>query len=68
MVSPMNKHTPYPTENQPRKLGRLAGGLFYSVKPNSWILKEIDGDTDYGLDYLVQYSDSNGGVKYNFFD
>lgn len=47
-------------------LGRLAAEKFIGAKPDSWTVKEIDGDTDFGIDYFIQLRDVDGFVKYNF--
>lgn len=55
----------YPKESKSQELGRLAAEAFVGVKPSTWLVKEIDGDLDFGIDYFIQLKDA-GCVKYNF--
>lgn len=56
-----------PKENKSQEIGRIAGNIFEYNIPKNWIAKSIDGDTDFGLDYLIQVKDESNIVKYNFF-
>ena len=44
----------YPKESNSQKIGREAVKLFCNRIPSNWIEKELDGDSDYGLDFMVQ--------------
>jgi len=54
-----------PKENKSQKIGRQAKLAFQPKHPESWIPREIDGDDDFGYDYMVQISD--GEIKSQFF-
>jgi hypothetical protein len=56
-----------PKESKAQEIGRIAGNIFEYNIPKNWIVTSIDGDTDFGLDYLVQVKDESNIVKYNFF-
>jgi len=56
-----------PKESKSQEIGRIAGNIFQYNIPKNWIAKSIDGDTDFGLDYLIQIKDELNNVKYNFF-
>jgi len=56
-----------PKENQSQEIGRIAGNIFEYNIPKNWISKSIDGDSDFGLDYLIQIKNNLNIVKYNFF-
>ena len=62
----LKNKTNFPKESNSQMLGRLAAEKFIGAKPDSWTVKEIDGDTDFGIDYFIQLRDVNGFVKYNF--
>lgn len=62
----LKNKTNFPKESNSQMLGRLAAEKFIGAKPDSWTVKEIDGDTDFGIDYFIQLRDINGFVKYNF--
>jgi len=56
-----------PKESKAQEIGRIANNYFTSKIPVNWIAKSIDGDSDFGLDYLIQVKDDSNIVKYNFF-
>ena len=56
----------YPKEELSQEIGRLAGKIFAYEAPTNWILTELSGDTDFGIDYFVQLKDSNKEVKFSF--
>lgn len=58
---------PFPTISTSRELGKLAELPFLNAKPINWWEKSIDGDSDFGLDYLIQFKDKHNSIKYNFF-
>lgn len=57
----------YPKVSPAKKISEIAKKIFCSVKPSNWHDIPIDGDNDFGLDYLIQYRDANDVIKYNFF-
>jgi hypothetical protein len=59
--------TPFPIVSNSQELGKLAELAFLNSKPTSWWEKSIDGDSDFGLDYLIQFKDKYNSIKYNFF-
>ncbi|MDK1287415.1 DUF4365 domain-containing protein [Pseudoalteromonas umbrosa] len=61
----MEENNSFPKESNSQELGRLAADKFGSVKPETWLVKEIDGDKDFGIDYFIQLKDF-GSIKYNF--
>jgi len=56
-----------PKEPLAKEIGRIAKDHFTSNKPLSWIVTDISGDEDYGLDYLVQFKNIFNNITYNFF-
>jgi len=57
----------YPQESNSQNIGRRAVKLFSKIIPANWIEKELDGDSDYGLDFMIQYKDNQTNfVKYKF--
>jgi len=57
----------YPEESNSQNIGRRAVKLFTKIIPPNWIEKELDGDSDYGLDFMVQYKDNQtNSIKYKF--
>ncbi len=57
----------YPQESNSQDIGRRAVKLFSKIIPANWIEKELDGDSDYGLDFMIQYKDNQTNfVKYKF--
>ncbi|MEH8018018.1 DUF4365 domain-containing protein [Rheinheimera muenzenbergensis] len=56
-----------PIESSGQEIGRLAGRALTSQMPISWIETSTSGDTDYGIDYMMQIKKSSGEVSFNFF-
>lgn len=56
-----------PKEGVSQEIGRLAGDALGVKRPRSWISKEQDGDTDFGIDYLVQLKSNESYVSYSFY-
>jgi len=56
-----------PKEGKGQEIGRLAGRALGNKLPKSWIEKELDGDTDFGIDYLIQLKSSSDDVSYSFY-
>ena len=57
----------YPKESNSQRIGRDAVKLFSRKIPTNWIEKELDGDSDYGLDFMVQYKEIESNlIKYKF--
>jgi len=56
-----------PTEGLGQEIGRIAKDIFAIKRPRSWILKELDGDTDFGIDYIVQVHNPEKQVEFSFY-
>lgn len=56
-----------PIESRGQEIGRLAGRALTSQMPVSWIETPTSGDTDYGIDYMMQIKNASGEVSFNFF-
>lgn len=56
-----------PTEGLGQEIGRNAKDIFTIKRPRSWILKELDGDTDFGIDYIVQVHNPQKQVEFSFY-
>ncbi|WP_111858278.1 DUF4365 domain-containing protein [Acinetobacter sp. CFCC 10889] len=56
-----------PTEGLGQEIGRNAKDIFAIKRPRSWILKELDGDTDFGIDYIVQVHNPQKQVEFSFY-
>ncbi|WP_164743893.1 DUF4365 domain-containing protein [Saccharospirillum alexandrii] len=59
--------TRLPKEEESQTIGKLAGRAFCASIPLSWIEQPLDGDSDYGIDYLIQLKDENNYVLGSFF-
>jgi hypothetical protein len=60
----MNKS---PKESSSQEIGRLAVRAISSKFPTSWIDIPQSGDSDFGIDYLIQLKDTHGFVNYSFY-
>ncbi|HDU3786157.1 TPA: DUF4365 domain-containing protein, partial [Klebsiella pneumoniae subsp. pneumoniae] len=60
----MNK---LPKESSSQEIGRLAGRAISSKFPASWIETPQSGDSDFGIDYLIQLKDLQNNVCYSFY-
>ncbi|WP_088211666.1 DUF4365 domain-containing protein [Shewanella sp. Shew256] len=56
-----------PREGRSQEIGRLAGRAMGIKLPKTWIEKELDGDSDFGIDYLMQLKSSSSAVSYSFY-
>lgn len=56
-----------PKEGRSQEVGRLAGRALGTKLPHAWIEKELDGDTDFGLDYLIQLKSGSSEVSNSFY-
>ncbi|MFV0079591.1 DUF4365 domain-containing protein, partial [Klebsiella pneumoniae] len=56
-----------PKESSSQEIGRLAGRAIMSKLPVSWIETPQSGDSDFGIDYLIQLKNSQGNVCYSFY-
>ena len=57
----------FPKESLSQRIGRETVKLFSNKIPSNWIDKELDGDSDYGLDFMIQYKDKQSDlVMYKF--
>ncbi|WP_348727766.1 DUF4365 domain-containing protein [Rheinheimera texasensis] len=56
-----------PTESSSQEIGRLAERSLLSQIPVSWIHTPASGDTDFGIDYLMQIKNTNDEVSFNFY-
>lgn len=59
--------TNLPKEGDSQRIGRLAKKALVNHMPHNWIEKEQDGDTDFGIDYLVQLKNPNDQVEFSFY-
>ena len=60
-------NTPFPKVPESQIINNIAKEIFNSQKPSNWHVIDIDGDNDFGLDFLIQYRDQSRIIKYNFF-
>lgn len=56
-----------PREPNAKQIGRIAKNYFSANIPLNWLVTSLDGDEDYGLDYLIQYKNQSNDITYNFF-
>lgn len=56
-----------PREGRSQEIGRLAGRAMGIKLPRAWIEKELDGDTDFGIDYIMQLKSSSSEVSASFY-
>ncbi|MCG7813031.1 DUF4365 domain-containing protein [Alteromonas sp. MCA-1] len=56
-----------PMEGTSQEIGRLAGNAFGVKTPKNWIPHPQDGDTDFGIDYLIQLKSGSGQVSFSFY-
>lgn len=56
-----------PKEGRSQEIGRLAGRALGIKLPKAWIEKELDGDTDFGIDYIMQLKSSSSEVSASFY-
>lgn len=63
----MEQLSDYPQEQDAQYTGRTAGHSFVYKMPRSWVEKFLDGDTDYGIDGVIQYKTQLSGVKGSFY-
>ncbi len=56
-----------PKEGRSQEIGRLAGRAMGIKLPKSWIEKELDGDTDFGIDYIMQLKSASSEVSASFY-
>jgi hypothetical protein len=59
--------TSLPKEGRSQEIGRLAARALGNKLPVSWIEKELDGDSDFGIDYLIQLKSSDHHVAASFY-
>ncbi|SSO99774.1 Uncharacterised protein [Acinetobacter baumannii] len=59
--------TNLPKEGESQRIGRLAKKVLAINMPLNWIDKEQDGDSDFGIDYLIQLKNSTGHVEFSFY-
>lgn len=59
--------TNLPKEGDSQKIGRMAKKALVNHMPHNWIEKEQDGDTDFGIDYLIQLKNPNDQVEFSFY-
>lgn len=56
----------FPIVDRNRYVNKAAKAVLDAQSPGNWIAEPLDGENDFGFDYLV-YVDVNGGVQYTFF-
>lgn len=59
--------TNLPREGESQRIGRLAKKVLAIHMPHNWIDKEQDGDSDFGIDYLIQLKNNTGHVEFSFY-
>lgn len=59
--------TNLPKEGESQRIGRLAKKVLAINIPLNWIEKEQDGDSDFGIDYLIQLKNNTGHVEFSFY-
>uniref|UniRef100_UPI00124EBECC DUF4365 domain-containing protein n=1 Tax=Acinetobacter calcoaceticus TaxID=471 RepID=UPI00124EBECC len=59
--------TNLPKEGESQRIGRLAKKVLAIHMPHNWIDKEQDGDSDFGIDYLIQLKNYTGHVEFSFY-
>ncbi|WP_299186151.1 DUF4365 domain-containing protein [uncultured Psychrobacter sp.] len=59
--------TNLPEEGDSQRIGRLAKKALTNHMPLDWIEKEQDGDSDYGIDYLIQLKNDSSQVEFSFY-
>ncbi|MGJ8674598.1 MAG: DUF4365 domain-containing protein [Pseudoalteromonas sp.] len=59
--------TNLPKDGHSQEIGRLAGRALGNKLPKSWIEKELDGDSDFGIDYFMQLKSSYNYVSFSFY-
>ncbi len=56
-----------PKEARSQEIGKLAGRALGSKLPVNWTETALSGDTDFGLDYLMQLKSSENLVSFSFY-
>jgi len=56
-----------PKEGRSQEIGRLAGRALGIKLPKPWIETELAGDSDFGLDYLMQLKNKDDEVSFSFY-
>jgi tetratricopeptide (TPR) repeat protein len=56
-----------PKEGESQKIGRMAARALAPNLPVDWIEKDQDGDTDFGIDYIVQLKSEDSYLHYSFY-
>jgi len=56
-----------PKDGRSQEIGRLAGRALGIKLPKAWIEKELDGDSDFGLDYFMQLKSQGNEVAFSFY-
>lgn len=59
--------TSYPVDSDGQRIGRLAARALAAKMPVAWIETALSGDTDYGIDYQIQFASAEGNVQYSFY-
>lgn len=59
--------TKLPRDGRSQEIGRLAGRALGNKLPRSWIEKELDGDSDFGIDYFIQLKNNDDYVAFSFY-
>ena len=57
---------PFPSVPKSKEIDERAKEIFLLQRPSNWLLLDIDGNKDFGLDFLVQFKEESF-IKYNFF-
>lgn len=67
MIRGETNMTKLPREGRSQAIGRLAGRALGNKLPTSWIEKELDGDSDFGVDYFIQLKNDDDYVAFSFY-
>lgn len=59
--------TNLPRESESQEIGRIAADVFGVKKPRTWIPTDQSGDTDFGVDYVIQLKSHAGFVGASFY-
>ncbi len=46
---------PLPKVSESQQIGNDATTAFHAARPNTWLVKDLSGDSDFGLDALIQF-------------
>jgi len=56
-----------PKDGRNQEIGRMAKRALGIKLPKAWVEKELDGDTDFGIDYIMQLKNVDDDVSFSFY-